>query len=61
MWPYYDRGICTMVKEIVEPIMDYYKPPGVIKKIWFQELTFGDAPFRVEGERPLPYIGWDRL
>jgi hypothetical protein len=26
------------------------RPPGVIKKIYFQELTFGDAPFRVEGE-----------
>jgi hypothetical protein len=50
MWPYYDRGICKVVKDVVEPIMEQYKPPGVIKKIYFSEFTFGDAPFRVEGE-----------
>jgi len=49
MWPYYDRGICQVVKDTVEPIMEQYKPPGVIKKIYFSELTFGDAPFRIEG------------
>eukprot|EP00879_Flechtneria_rotunda_P017918 GHRR01018780.1.p1 GENE.GHRR01018780.1~~GHRR01018780.1.p1 ORF type:complete len:574 (+),score=155.68 GHRR01018780.1:228-1949(+) len=48
MWPYYDRGICTMIKDTLEPIMDQYRPP-VFKRIMFQELTFGEAPFRVEG------------
>ena len=28
--------------------MNQYKPPGLIKKISFKTLTFGDAPFRVE-------------
>lgn len=51
MWPYYDRGVCSMVKDIVEPIMEQYRPPGIMKRIFFQELTFGEAPFRVEGER----------
>lgn len=50
MWPYYDRGICKMVKEVVEPIIEQYRPP-IFKKIFFQELTFGEAPFRVEGEQ----------
>ena len=24
-------------------------PPGIIKRIFFQEFTFGDAPIRIEG------------
>lgn len=31
--------------------MEQYKPPGMIKKIYFHKLTFGDDPFRVEGIR----------
>jgi hypothetical protein len=34
----------------VEPLMDLYKPP-FIKRIYFKKLTFGDAPFRIEGIR----------
>ena len=30
--------------------MDKYKPPGLIKKIYFQKLTFGDDPFRCAGD-----------
>ena len=33
-------------QEQVEPLMMQYKPPGLIKKIYFQKLTFGDDPFR---------------
>ncbi|KAL4424271.1 hypothetical protein ABPG75_001572 [Micractinium tetrahymenae] len=51
VWPYYDEAICKLVKEQVEPLMMQYKPPGLIKKIYFQKLTFGDDPFRVEGIR----------
>jgi len=50
VWPYYDEAICAMVKKEVEPLLNYYKPPG-IKEIYFQRLSFGDAPFRVEGIR----------
>lgn len=50
VWPFYDEAICAMVKQEVEPLFDQYKPPGV-KKIYFQKLSFGDAPFRVEGIR----------
>ena len=31
--------------------MNQYKPPGLIKKIYFKKLTFGQDPFRVEGIR----------
>ncbi|WIA11325.1 hypothetical protein OEZ85_011448 [Tetradesmus obliquus] len=48
MWPYYDRGICATIKQVVEPIIESFRPP-TFKKIWFEELTFGEAPFRVEG------------
>lgn len=34
------------LQEQVEPLMMQYKPPGLIKKIYFQKITFGDDPFR---------------
>ena len=36
-----------LLQEQVEPILDQYKPP-IIKRIYFKNLTFGDAPFVVE-------------
>ena len=48
LWPYYDKAIAKAVREAVEPIMNQYKPPGLIKKISFKTLTFGDAPFRID-------------
>ena len=47
MWPYYDKAIGAAIKEAVEPMMDQYKPPGLIKKIYFSKLTFGDSPIRI--------------
>lgn len=32
----------------VEPLLVAYKPPGLIKKIYFRTLTFGDAPFKID-------------
>ncbi len=48
MWPYYDKAIGAAIKEAVEPMMEQYKPPGLIKKIYFAKLTFGDAPMRID-------------
>ncbi len=48
MWPYYDKAIGAAIKEAVEPMMEQYKPPGLIKKIYFSKLTFGDAPIRID-------------
>lgn len=48
MWPYYDKAIGAAIKEAVEPMMEQYKPPGLIKKIYFAKLTFGDAPIRID-------------
>ncbi len=48
MWPYYDKAVGVAIKEAVEPMMEQYKPPGLIKKIYFSKLTFGDAPFRID-------------
>lgn len=47
-WPFYDPAICATVKESLEPILDSYKPPGLIKRIYFKTLTFGDAPFKFD-------------
>lgn len=49
-WPYYDAAICEEVKHQVEPMMEQYRP-SFIKRIYFKKLTFGDAPFRIEGIR----------
>lgn len=47
LWPYYDKAICDTIKEQVEPMIAQYTPP-TFKRIFFKQLTFGDAPFRVE-------------
>ena len=48
MWQYYDRAIGDAIKESVEPIMDQYKPPGIVKKIYFKRITFGDLPLMID-------------
>lgn len=48
MWQYYDRAIGQAIKESVEPIMDQYKPPGLVKKIYFKRITFGDLPITID-------------
>ena len=47
-WPFYDRAICDIIKETVTPIMEQYKPPVIIKSMYFKTLTFGDAPIQVD-------------
>ena len=48
MWPYYDKAVAAAIKESVEPIMDQYKPAGIIKRIYFKTLTFGDTPMVID-------------
>lgn len=36
------------LQQSVEPLLDAYKPPGLVKKIYFKTLTFGDAPFKID-------------
>lgn len=48
MWQYYDRAIGQAIKESVEPIMDQYKPPGLVKRIFFKRITFGDLPITID-------------
>ena len=41
--------LCALLsQETVEPLMEQYKPPGLIKKMYFKNLSFGDAPFKIE-------------
>jgi hypothetical protein len=39
---------CGVLQQSVEPLLDAYKPPGLVKKIYFKTLTFGDAPFKID-------------
>lgn len=32
----------------MEPLLNQYKPPGLIKEIYFTKFTMGDQPFRQE-------------
>lgn len=48
MWQYYDKAIGEAIKESVEPIMDQYKPPGLVNRIFFKRLTFGDMPIQID-------------
>ena len=48
MWQYYDRAIGQAIKDSVEPIMDQYKPPGLVKRIYFKRITFGDLPITID-------------
>lgn len=43
-----DKNWKMVMQETVEPLMEQYKPPGLIKKIYFKNLSFGDAPFKIE-------------
>lgn len=61
VWPYYDRAVCAAVKEVVEPLLNAYKPPGLVKSIYFAKLSMGDRPFRVEGIRVDKDITDDQL
>eukprot|EP00198_Chlamydomonas_reinhardtii_P000381 XP_001689716.1 predicted protein [Chlamydomonas reinhardtii] len=55
IWPFLDKAICNMIKAEVEKampgILKSLPGPmnGIISSIGFQHLTFGGAPFRVEG------------
>ncbi|KAG2448432.1 hypothetical protein HYH02_006324 [Chlamydomonas schloesseri] len=55
VWPFLDKAICNMIKAEVEKtipgVLKSLPAPlnGVISSIGFQHLTFGGAPFRVEG------------
>lgn len=42
------KTLRMFMQETVEPLMEQYKPPGLIKKIYFKNLSFGDAPFKIE-------------
>ena len=46
--PFYDRAICAMVKETVEPIMEQYKPPGLVKAMYFKTPHLWDAPLQID-------------
>ncbi|EFJ40787.1 hypothetical protein VOLCADRAFT_119865, partial [Volvox carteri f. nagariensis] len=54
VWPYVDKGVCNMIKEITAKTMPGVLKTlpaglgGIVKSIGFKHLTFGDAPFRVE-------------
>ena len=50
IWPFVDAAVCKKVKEEVEKACDNALKSAkfAIKKVGFRQLTFGDAPFRVE-------------
>jgi hypothetical protein len=48
-----DAAVRETVNELVPPIIEQYRPKQ-ITKIEIEELTLGDFPATLEGERPCP-------
>ncbi|MEW5302412.1 MAG: hypothetical protein WDW36_005202 [Sanguina aurantia] len=52
VWPFYDKAVCEMIKEATEQqfakSLKAMTVPG-LKRLGFRQLTFGEAPFRIEG------------
>ena len=50
IWPFVDAAVCKKVREEVEKACDQALKSAkfAIKKVGFRQLTFGDAPFRIE-------------
>ncbi|KAG2448431.1 hypothetical protein HYH02_006323 [Chlamydomonas schloesseri] len=54
IWPFVDKGICQMIKDITAQVMPGVLKSlpaglsGLVKSVGFKHLTFGAAPFRVE-------------
>ncbi len=53
VWPYVDKAVCRIVKIAAEKSCDeaLKNAKFAIKKAGFKQLTFGEAPFRIESER----------
>ncbi|EFJ40788.1 hypothetical protein VOLCADRAFT_107980 [Volvox carteri f. nagariensis] len=55
VWPFVDKAVCNMVKDITAQMMPgilQSLPPVLssqVKSVGFKHLTFGAVPFRVEG------------
>ncbi|CAI5962015.1 unnamed protein product [Closterium sp. NIES-64] len=48
VWKYVDRATSHLVKEVVEPMLDSYKPPGV-SSLAFKRFKLGSNAPRIEG------------
>ncbi|PIN12477.1 hypothetical protein CDL12_14902 [Handroanthus impetiginosus] len=49
MWPYLDKAICKMAKQIAEPIIAEQIPKYKIDSVEFEELTLGSLPPTFQG------------
>jgi len=53
VWPFYNKAVSELVREIVEPLMEAARP-SVLKRLSFKELDFGENPFVI---RNVAYVG----
>ncbi|KAL6504761.1 Synaptotagmin-2 [Orobanche hederae] len=49
MWPYLDKAICKMAKQIAEPIISEQIPKYKIDSVEFEALTLGSLPPTFQG------------
>ncbi|GER33977.1 calcium-dependent lipid-binding family protein, partial [Striga asiatica] len=49
MWPYLDKAICKMAKQIAQPIVAEQIPKYKIDSVEFEELTLGSLPPTFQG------------
>jgi hypothetical protein len=53
VWPFYNRAISDLLREILEPLMEACRP-SMLKRLTFKELDFGENPFVI---RNITYVG----
>ena len=52
-WPFYNRSVCNLVRDIVEPLLEEHRP-GIFSRLYFDTLDLGHEPIQV---RSAEYVG----
>ena len=52
-WPFYNRSVCNLVRDIVEPLLEEHRP-GIFSRLYFDTLDLGHEPIQVRG---VEYVG----
>ena len=52
-WPFYNRSVCNLVRDIVEPLLEEHRP-GIFSRLYFDTLDLGQEPIQV---RRVEYVG----
>ena len=46
-WPFYNRALCSLIRRIVEPLLEEHRP-GLFSKLYFDSLDLGPEPIQLK-------------